>query len=91
METRRVALPPINLNTLHGFIGRMTRERRRLPFLLTGLALKLAPIESPAQFLMVLQDPSMSSCLKEGGDGSKPQECKPPGPSCRSGPLVDHT
>ena len=47
-ETRRVALPPINLYTLHGFIGRIRRERRRLPFLLTGLALKLAPIESPA-------------------------------------------
>ena len=58
--------PQINLSTFHGFIGSMTGERRGLTFLLKDLALKLAPIESPNQFLMVLQDPSMSSCLKRG-------------------------
>lgn len=65
-ETGGVVPPQINLNTSHGFIGSMTGERRGLPFLLTDLALKLAPIKSPDQFLMVLQDPSMSSCLKRG-------------------------
>ena len=65
-ETGGLVPPQINLNTFHGFIGSMTAERRGLTFLLKDLALKLAPIESPTQFLMVLQDPSMSSCLKRG-------------------------